>query len=70
LREGYFVPGTMRVNELLKKFQAEKIQIAIVIDERSKKTLGIVTLEDLIEEIVGEIEEKKTNVVRREKKAR
>jgi CBS domain containing-hemolysin-like protein len=66
LREACFVPGNMRVNELLKKFQAEKIQIAIVMDERSKKTIGLVTLEDLIEEIVGEIEEKKTNVIRRQ----
>jgi CBS domain containing-hemolysin-like protein len=68
LREACFVPGNMRVNELLKKFQAEKIQIAIVHDERNKKTLGLVTLEDLIEEIVGEIEEKKTSVVRRKPK--
>jgi CBS domain containing-hemolysin-like protein len=67
LREACFVPGSMRVNVLLKKFQAEKIQIAIVIDERSKKTLGLVTLEDLIEEIVGEIEEKKIRVVRHKK---
>jgi CBS domain containing-hemolysin-like protein len=52
----YFVAAHMRVNELLRKFQAEKVQIAIVVDE-NKKTLGVVTLEDLIEEIVGEIEE-------------
>lgn len=51
-----YVPGTMRVNELLRKFQADKIQIAVIVDE-NKKTQGIVTLEDLIEEIVGEIEE-------------
>jgi putative hemolysin len=54
----YFAPSAMRVNELLRKFQADKIQIAIVTDEH-KKTLGLVTLEDLIEEIVGEIEENK-----------
>jgi len=66
LREACFVPGNMRVNELLKKFQAEKIQIAIVIDERSKKTIGMVTLQDLMEEIVGEIQEKRTNVIRRQ----
>lgn len=59
IHEPYFVPAKMKVNELLKKFQAEKIQIAIVVDER-KKALGLVTLEDLIEEIVGEIEEKQT----------
>ncbi len=52
----YYVRPAMRVNELLSKFQADKIQIAIVVDEK-KKTLGLVTLEDLIEEIVGEIEE-------------
>jgi CBS domain containing-hemolysin-like protein len=45
------------VNELLKDFQAKKIQIAIVRDEKTNKTVGLVTLEDLIEEIVGELEE-------------
>ncbi|MFH1640843.1 MAG: hemolysin family protein [Candidatus Omnitrophota bacterium] len=53
-------PATMRVNELLRKFQAEKIQIAIVVNEEGK-TLGLVTLEDLVEEIVGEIEEEHVN---------
>lgn len=57
VHEAYYAPATMRVNDLLRKFQADKIQIAIVVDEH-KKTLGLVTLEDLIEEIVGEIEEK------------
>lgn len=57
LHPAYYVPGSMRVNELLRKFQADKVQIAIVVDEH-KKTLGLVTLEDLIEEIVGEIEER------------
>jgi putative hemolysin len=52
----YCVSPTLQVNELLRKFQADKIQIAVVVDEK-KKTLGLVTLEDLIEEIVGEIEE-------------
>jgi CBS domain containing-hemolysin-like protein len=56
----YCVAGTLRVNELLRKFQADKIQIAIVTDEH-KKTLGLVTVEDLIEEIVGEIEEGHVN---------
>jgi magnesium and cobalt transporter len=46
----------MRVNELLLKFQTDKVQIAIIIDQHAK-TLGLATLEDLIEEIVGEIEE-------------
>jgi CBS domain containing-hemolysin-like protein len=57
VHEAYYVPGTMRVNELLKRFQADKLQIAIVTDEK-KKTQGLVTLEDLVEEIVGEIEER------------
>jgi putative hemolysin len=52
----YFVSPQTRVTEVLRKFQAEKIQIAIVIDE-ARKAIGMVTLEDLIEEIVGEIEE-------------
>jgi putative hemolysin len=57
LHEAYYVQESMRVSELLKKFQAEKIQIAIITD-KEKKALGLVTLEDLLEEIVGEIEEK------------
>ena len=57
LHEACYVPESMRVSELLKKFQTEKIQIAIVID-KDKKALGLVTLEDLLEEIVGEIEER------------
>ena len=57
LREACYVSGSMRVNELLRRFQAEKIQIAIITD-KEKKALGLVTLEDLLEEIVGEIEEK------------
>lgn len=56
----YCVPLSLRVNELLKKFQIDKIQIAIVVDEHNK-TVGLVTLEDLIEEIVGEIGEESTN---------
>ncbi|MCX5697697.1 MAG: hemolysin family protein [Candidatus Omnitrophica bacterium] len=56
LHPAYYAPASMRVNELLKKFQADKIQMAIVVDEH-KMALGLVTLEDLFEEIVGEIEE-------------
>jgi len=56
LHQPYYVAGSARVNELLRKFQSDKVQIAIVVDA-NKKTLGLVTLEDLIEEIVGEIEE-------------
>jgi len=53
----YFVPPHMKVAELLKEFQKRKIQIAIVRDMKTLKTVGLVTLEDLLEEIVGEIEE-------------
>jgi len=56
VHEAYYVPQTMRVNELLRRFQEDKVQIAIVTDS-ARKTLGLVTLEDLTEEIVGEIEE-------------
>ena len=58
----YFVLDTMRVNELLRKFQADRVQMAIVVDKQ-KKTLGLVTLEDLIEEIVGEIEEEHNSLL-------
>jgi CBS domain containing-hemolysin-like protein len=57
LHAPYYVPPDMCVNELLIKFQTEKIQIAVIVNDK-KKTQGIVTLEDLTEEIVGEIEEK------------
>ncbi|MCK9604621.1 MAG: CBS domain-containing protein, partial [Candidatus Omnitrophica bacterium] len=60
IHEAYYVSSQMRVTELLKKFQSDKLQIAVVIDA-NKKTLGLVTLEDLTEEIVGEIEERHVN---------
>jgi Mg2+/Co2+ transporter CorB len=53
----FFVPPHLKVAELLKEFQRRKIQIAIVQDTHTKRATGLVTLEDLIEEIVGEIEE-------------
>lgn len=56
IRQVYYAPKDMKVNELLKRFQLDKIQIAVVVDEH-KKALGLVTLEDLTEEIVGEVEE-------------
>lgn len=58
IHPAYYVVSGKRANELLREFQLKHIQMAIVVDEY-KKTLGVVTLEDLIEEIVGEIEEKK-----------
>ncbi len=54
LREPYFVPESKRINDLLKEFQIKKIHMAVVIDEYGG-TSGIVTLEDILEEIVGEI---------------
>lgn len=52
----YFVPPTMKTADLLREFQRRKLQIAIVRDAAGK-AMGLVTLEDLIEEIVGEIDE-------------
>ena len=54
LRPAYFVPETKRVSELLKEFQRQQVQSAIVVDEYGG-TAGLVTIEDLLEEIVGEI---------------
>lgn len=54
IRPAYVVPETKKINELLKEFQEKKIHIAIVVDEYGG-TSGIVTLEDVLEEIVGEI---------------
>lgn len=56
IRPAYFVPETRRIDDLLEDFRRKKIHIAVVIDEYGG-TLGIVTLEDVIEEIVGEIDD-------------
>jgi len=54
IRPATFVPETKRVAEMLKEFQRQQVQIAIVVDEYGG-TAGLVTIEDLLEEIVGEI---------------
>ncbi|MCB0763085.1 MAG: gliding motility-associated protein GldE [Flavobacteriales bacterium] len=54
LRDPYFVPESKKLDDLLKEFQQEKVHLAIVVDEYGG-TSGIITLEDVIEEIVGDI---------------
>ncbi|MDH3382123.1 MAG: gliding motility-associated protein GldE [Flavobacteriaceae bacterium] len=54
IRSPYFIPETKKINDLLEDFQLRKIHMAIVIDEYGG-TSGIITLEDILEEIVGEI---------------
>lgn len=54
LRKPYYVPDSKKVNEILTELQEHKTQMAIVVDEYGG-TAGVITLEDVIEEIVGEI---------------
>ncbi len=54
IRKCYFVPEHKKINDLMGEFQSNKVHMAIVVDEYGS-TLGVVSLEDIIEEIVGEI---------------
>ena len=54
IRPPYFVPETKKIDDLLREFQENKVHIAIVVDEFGG-TSGLITLEDILEEIVGEI---------------
>ena len=54
IRPAYFVPETKKIDDLLREFQENKVHMAIVVDEFGG-TSGLVTLEDILEEIVGEI---------------
>ncbi len=56
IRPAYFVPSTKKVSELLREFKKGKVHLAIVVDEFGG-TAGLVTLEDLMEEIVGDIQD-------------
>jgi CBS domain containing-hemolysin-like protein len=56
LRQVYFIPETMKVDALLRNLKTQKVHLAIVVDEYGG-TAGLVTIEDLLEEIVGEIQD-------------
>jgi gliding motility-associated protein GldE len=54
LREAYYIPGHKKIHDLLEEFQTNKIHMAIIVDEYGS-TQGLVSLEDILEEVVGEI---------------
>jgi CBS domain containing-hemolysin-like protein len=56
LREAYFVPEAKKLDDLLTEMQVRRVQMAVVVDEYGG-TAGVVTFEDIVEEIVGEIQD-------------
>lgn len=56
VRPAYFIPENKKINDLLEELQHEKVHMAIVVDEYGSTT-GIITMEDIIEEIVGDIQD-------------
>ncbi|MGE0077008.1 MAG: gliding motility-associated protein GldE [Bacteroidales bacterium] len=63
IRAPYFVPESKKINDLLTEFQVKRIHMAIVVDEYGGKS-GIITLEDILEEIVGEISDESDEEVK------
>ena len=59
LREAYFIPATKKIDELLREFRKKRTHLAIVLDEYGGVE-GLVTLEDILEEVVGEPADQKT----------
>lgn len=60
IRKPYFVPEHKKINDLLDEFQSNKVHVAIVVDEYGS-TVGLISLEDILEEIVGEITDESDN---------
>ncbi len=60
IRKPYFVPDHKKISDLLEEFQSQKVHLAVVVDEYGS-TLGLLTLEDIVEEIVGEISDDSDN---------
>lgn len=60
IKPAFFVPSTKKIGDLLREFQEKKTHLAIVVDEYGG-TMGLVTLEDVIEEIIGEMREQGTD---------